>query len=252
MQKPLIVYESLWRNGEIIAVSSENPEFPAENTQDDSPQIYWRSVDVAGAITIDIDLGSDRDYDFVSLRGHNLTGVATIKVIGADDDAFTVNVVTDALGFYGNNLSEKLAATRTKRYVRISLTDAANPSGYLQVGTIVLGKAFSINRRPGIPVQDGFESETAVESSLAGVEFVVEEGPMRRVRRLIFRVLNDISAAVIRSLIESCWTDQGWLLCLDYDDTNATTEWVKLREAGLPSSNHENNVDFDMEIGEVL
>lgn len=252
MLNPLVLYENLWRDGEIIACSSEHAQHPSENTQDDSPQQYWRSLDASGTITIDIDLGIAREYDMISLRSHNLSSSATIQVIGADDDTFTTNPVTDALTHNSDNLTGILAAARTKRYVRISLADSTNGAGYLKVGTIVLGKGNALNRPAVVPDQDGYVNETEPEIAPSGVVFIVQESPSRESKVLPFVGLDDNSKAIIKELMRENAMTLGFLLCQDTDSPNSETMWARLVSLELPTRNSMGYWIFNMTIEAML
>ncbi|PIU63400.1 MAG: hypothetical protein COS85_16115, partial [Armatimonadetes bacterium CG07_land_8_20_14_0_80_59_28] len=115
------------------------------------------------------------------------------------DRAFTVGLVSDTLAFNGNNLYAILATARTKRYVRISLTDAANPSGYLQIGTIFIGKGAALNRGPSVPYQRGPLNETEVEKSPSANLFTVQERPSLDNKALSFIGLNNASEAIVEA-----------------------------------------------------
>lgn len=67
MKDTRILYKNLWRDGTIIARSSQNPQFPAESTQDDDTTIAWRSRSGAGT-------GNGLFRLFTSLGGSILTG----------------------------------------------------------------------------------------------------------------------------------------------------------------------------------
>ncbi len=252
MTNPLILYENLWRDGEILACSSELAQFPAENTQDDSPQIYWRSVDASGTITIDIDLGAAREYDLISIRSHNLTSGATIQLIGADDAAFTTNPVTDTLIHNSDNLTEILATARTKRYVRISLADVSNPNGYLKIGTVVLGKGNALNQPVGSPDQDGYINETEPEIAPSGVVFIVQESPSRESKILPFFGLDDASKATIKELTGECALGLGFLICLNSASPNSETFWVRLVSLELSTRSSMGYWSFNMTIEAML
>jgi len=43
MSKIRIIYNNVWRRGEIYAHGSEHPQFPAEDTQADTPSQFWRT-----------------------------------------------------------------------------------------------------------------------------------------------------------------------------------------------------------------
>ncbi len=238
MGNTLIASTNLWRDGEIIAASSEASQFSWEYTQDDSPQLFGRSAAVASEVTVDCDFGEAKEYDFIGFIDHNLTDGATIVIYGADDDAFTSNVVSDTLTFNGNNLWEKLAAARTKRYVRISLTDTSNPSGYLQIGTIVVSKSATLNRNPTVPDGDGYQNATETEEAPSGARFTVQERPSLRVKRLQFEGLDDSSAAIVRAVLEACGSHAAWALCLDDETPNLDTYWGYLVSQEVPERQH--------------
>jgi len=366
MANPLILYRNLWRDGTIIAASSEAAQFPAEYTQDDSPQLFWRSrngtgtgnglfvvtvdvndhidlaegagelpatltpgnyngltlaaeiktqLDVAGALTytvtydetigkftiaasgnfellwhsgthntegqgvllgfahtdlsgaatytsdtavfhseerIDCDLGAAHEYNFIALLNHNLTSAATIIIYGADDAAFTDGVVHDHLTFNGNNLYEILAAAQTKRYVRISLLNVANPSAYLQIGTIVVGKGNALNRGPSVPYQRGPLNETEIEFSPSANLFTVQERPSLDNKLLLFTGLDGASELIVEALLEACGSHVAWVLCLDSAAPNTNSYWVHLKSQELPKCQHVNYWNWPAEIEVII
>lgn len=248
----LILHKNLWRDGTIIAVSSEAPQFSPEYTQDDSPQLFWRSTVVNAEQTLDCDLGAALEYDFIGILGHNLTPAATIQIIGADDDAFTTNPVVDTLTYVGNNLWEILPVARTKRYVRLSLTDTDNASGYLQVGTIVLGKGNALNRGPSVPDQRGPQNDTETESAPSGNIFVVQERPSIEGQVLPFVGLDDASELIAEALVRECGSFKGFVLCLDSTAPNANSYWLYLISQEKHRRDHMNYWIWTLEAVEVL
>lgn len=247
----LIVHTNLWRDGLILGATTEAAQFSAEYTQDDSPQLFWRSTAIDVEQTIEMDLGSDKEYDFVALIGHNLTDAATIEIHGADDDAFTTNVVEDALTWNGNSLYGILDAARTKRYIRIAITDAANPSGFLQVGTVVVGKGNALNRSQSAQFQRGYLNETEVERSPSAAIFTVSERPSLAVQALTFTGLDDAAEAVVETLLEKCGTHRAWAICLDSATPNDSSSWVHLLAIATPACSHPGYWTWTAEIEEI-
>ncbi|MHB8053672.1 MAG: hypothetical protein ACYDH3_00245 [Candidatus Aminicenantales bacterium] len=252
MTDPLVVGINLWRDGEIIAVSSENPQFPAEYTQDDSPQFFWRSVNATGTITIDCDLGAAYEYNVISIRGHNLTAGATIQVKGADDSAFTSNVVTDTLAHNGNDLTAILSTARTKRYVRVSVADASNPDGFLEIATIVIGKGSTLNRRMSQGYEDGHRNDSEKEESTSGAMFTILDRPSVPEKLYPFSGLSDAAAVIVRALMSECKTTTAWLLCLDTATPNGNTYWVRLKAIVRPIGERPNFWVWECELEEVI
>jgi len=255
MANPLILYRNLWRDGTILAASSEAAQFPAEYTQDDSPQLFWRSLVKDVEVTIDCDLGAAHEYDFIALLNHNLTSAATIIIYGADNAGFaggSPNVEHDHLTFNGNNLYEILTAAQTKRYVRISLLNVANPSTYLQIGTIVVGKGNALNRGPSVPYQRGPLNETEIEFSPSANLFTVQERPPLDNKLLLFTGLDGASELIVEALLEACGSHVAWVLCLDSTAPNTNSYWVHLKSQELPECQHVNYWNWSCEIEEIL
>ena len=248
----LILSENLWRDGTILAATTEAPQFPPEYTQDDLLQLWWRSTAIAAAQTLDCDLGDALEYDFIGILGHNLAPAATIEVTGADDDAFTTNPVVDTLTYVGNNIWELLPVARTKRYVRLSLTDIDNPSGYLQVATIVLGKSNALNRGPSVPDQRGPQNDTETESAPSGSRFVVQEWSSIEGQVLPFVGLDDVSELIVEALVRECGMHKGFALCLDSTVPNANSYWLYLVSQEKPSRDHMNYWIWTLEAVGVL
>lgn len=158
----------------------------------------------------------------------------------------------DSLTYQGNNLWAILGTARTKRWVRLSVIDTANPSGYLQVGTVVIGKGNAINRRPSIPYQRGPLNETEIEYSPSANLFTIQERPSLDNKSLSFTALNDASELIIEALLEVCGSHMAWALCLDSTAPNTNSYWVHLKNQGLPECQHVNNWNWICETEEVL
>jgi hypothetical protein len=339
------IYKNYWRNGTILAQSSEHPQFPADNTQDDLIQLVWQArhgagtgngrfvvgntnkyidfdeggaeltatitpatytaqtlcaeiktrMDAAGGTytvsysettgkftiagtgnftlrwhdganqantaalllgfikashytgaatytgdnvsihtseEIDNDFGSALEYDFVSILGHNLTSVAVIKIIGADDSAFTTNVVTDTLTWAGNNIYEFLGTARTKRYCRFYIEDTANPSMYAGAGVIVVGKYVSPNRHFG-PNSSGTVDESETEKAPSGNMFVVQEKAKFRQWEIPFKGLTDAADDIVELMRINNGVTKSLIMCIDPAAPNTTSFWVHFTETSL-------------------
>jgi len=97
----------------------------------------WRSADVAGLITIDLDLGSAQQMDALALLDHNLSATATIQLKGDAAANWAAPALSEAITRQASNLIYTvLSASRTYRYWRLELTDTANPSGFLRISEL--------------------------------------------------------------------------------------------------------------------
>jgi hypothetical protein len=179
------------------------------------------------------DFGSALEYDFIGLLNHNLTAGATITIKGADDAAITTNVVSDTITYNGNDVFEFLAAARTKRYCQVLVVDPTNPSMYVQIGTIIVGKYFEPSRSFGAyakgPV-DTSETEFTPSKNL----FVIQDQPKLIGQDLQFTGLNAADAIKVWELLDECGTTKAFAVCTDYTAPNGNTSWVRLTETAKP------------------
>lgn len=341
------IYRSFWRNGTILAQSTEHPQFPADNTQDDCKTLAWRSrygtgtgngrfvvgasnkyidfdeggaeltatitpatyngqtlateiktqMDAAGGTytvtyseatgkftiyraagnftirwlngtntannaagllgfdktandtgadtytgdyvsihtseSIDCDLGAAYEYDFVGILGHNLTASAVVTFYGADDSAISSNVVNDVPTYCGNNMYFFLAASRTKHYTRCEIVDPKNPSGYVQIGVVVVGKYFAPNRNFG-SYSEGESDETEMEKSPSMNLFMVQERPKLINWELPFTGLDTASVASIRLMLANNGVSKALIFCTDTTAANSNSNWAHFKELSLP------------------
>jgi hypothetical protein len=359
------IYKSFWRSGEIIATSSEQAQFPADNTQDDIKSLVWNSrngsgtgngqfiidstnkyidfdeggaeltatltedtyngqtlcdevktqLDANGALTytvsyseatgkftiaatsnftlrwqsgtntantagvplgfdvsandtgtdtytgdyisihtsesIDNDMGAEQEYDFIGILGHNLTSNAVIKILGADDAAFTTNVVTDTLTHNGNNIFEFLDTARAKRYSRFYVEDPTNPALYVKIGVIVVGKYVETNREYG-PNSSGTMDDSETELSPANCLFIVQEKPKLRRWELPFKGLNDASDALVELMRINNGVTKALVFCTNYTDANNYSYWVHFTETTPSDHNAYKHHDWAPLLEEVL
>ena len=253
MSYPRIAYKNLWRDGTIIAASSENPQYPAEETQEDSPQSKWRSVgaETAGEY-VDCDFGAVAEYNLIGILGHNFTAGATIQVRGADDDAFTSNVVTDTLTYNGNNIWAVLGTARTKRYCSILVIDTGNPSGYVSIGTVVIAKAHALNRDYAPGSAKGYVNPTEVEAVPSGVEYITRRRDSRSEYAYSFQKLNATSAGIVHAAVSACGSHLAVAFCLNPSSPNGNTLWVKLASQDLLESEVSGWWEWSVSLREVI
>jgi hypothetical protein len=203
---------------------------------------------------IDFDFGSAYRYDSLALQSHNLTASASIIVSGADDSAFTSNVVTDTLTYNANNIFAFIGTARTKRYQRWAIIDKANPSGYIQIAVAVAGKYLEPNRGFG-PYTEGEIDESEGEYSPSNNYFVVQERPALISREYNFKGLTDTSIAGVRLLLAECGIRKAIWICTDTTSAatiNANSIWVKLKETSLPACEQKGYWSWAMPVEQVL
>jgi hypothetical protein len=167
---------------------------PLANLKDSRLALTARSSNAAtGSTIITADLGAAKRVRVVGLVNHNLSIGATVTVEGSSSSGFSpVGVTSGAVLAWPTGTvaadttyprpTVGVALDATYRYWRVSISNAGNPAGYVQLGRLFIADGWrpSINMQSGATL--GFETDTAVERSLGGAEFFGVR-PLRRVMR---------------------------------------------------------------------
>jgi hypothetical protein len=145
----------------------------------------YRTLDVTGMKTLDIDLGAPAPARCAMLLDHNFTSSVTVTVKGNVSASWGTPPVNEVLAY----AAQKMGAFFTGgsyRHWRIELTDAANGAGYLDVSTLFLGDYLELSTRKlsHVPwgqrrMVAGLVTESEMGYRRQTVEAVYEEFPLR-------------------------------------------------------------------------
>lgn len=181
---------------------------PLANLKERALSKVCRSVNAStGSTVIDLDLGQARSLRALALQNHNLSQAGSWRVklgssAGASDiysgsyqSAWSLSFDSGQLEWGGNNwwdgmvdddyirhpyIAPMLLPTwYSARYVRIEISDAANPDGYIQMGRIFVGSGFvpAIGARYGL--SEGWDDVSRLDYTLSGA-LVADIGRRRR------------------------------------------------------------------------
>lgn len=181
---------------------------PLANLKERALSKVCRSVNAStGSTVIDLDLGQARSLRALALQNHNLSQAGSWRVklgssAGASDiysgsyqSAWSLSFDSGQLEWGGNNwwdgmvdddyirhpyIAPMLLTTwYSARYVRIEISDAANPDGYIQMGRIFVGSGFvpALGARYGL--SEGWEDLSRLDYTLSGA-LVADIGRRRR------------------------------------------------------------------------
>ena len=129
-----------------VTSSSEDTYFPLENLANNEAAKVFRFESEASGY-IEIDFGSEQNFDFVSLLNHSFSDTVTVTVkagASADPSSVVMTLTHRDLDMFKYTLYSTSA-----RYVRIAWTDSAGASvhsiGELKIGqVVVLSSQFSV------------------------------------------------------------------------------------------------------------
>lgn len=247
-----IGYRDLWSGGTIIGYSSQGPAWPAEDTQIDDLGMAWRSTSLGSPDYISNDFGNDSSpADMFAILGHNFTSDADINLVGADDDAFTENVVTEPITWAAGNIYGLMSAMRTKRYWKLTVTDASNSDGFVRVAVIRVYSSWILSRMYLTDHPEG--SDTVSQSNESGNRGVFGDlRPVLGTKSLIFEGMYSYEGETILDLAKTVDALGLCFIIIEDDADPADSGWfgylVSLDGYNTPSYNY---VNFTLNIREA-
>ena len=129
-----------------ITPLSENPTYPCSTAlQDTRLSRLYRSIGVASE-NIVFDFASAKACTNIVILGHNFTAGATITIQANSSNSWGSPAYSQALTV-ADDIAYTFAATKTYRYWRLTMVDASNTAGYLEVAYIFIGGALTL---PGV------------------------------------------------------------------------------------------------------
>ena len=116
------------------------------------------------------DLGGAKNVDCIGIFGHNFTGAATVKIQASAVDDWvsppvdvTLTIATDADGQVLPRIVYFWSSTQNYQYWRLTVDDASNPDGNIQIGRIVAGQYYEFARQPGRGVRVTHKDPSNIE-----------------------------------------------------------------------------------------
>ena len=186
-----------------VTLGAWSASLPAANVGDSDIARVARSVDATTASTkLCVDLGAAYALRAIALVNHNLSAVAQWRVLlgttaGASDVysgslagwlSATFDASMAALGMQdteylrdGTPAIIVLPQAYTARYVTIEISDATNPSGYVQIGRVFAGGGISPRYNASYGLQDSWIDLSTSDRSESGALWTT---PRRRLRKV--------------------------------------------------------------------
>ena len=235
VSKPLLLLSPTDSDAATMAAGTQVATLPVGNLQTIQPQKKWRST--ATLDYVSVTFASPIAANALALVGHNLSGVAVIRVRGAILQANLTAAPDIDTGWQSAwpatgkptiaNWPNWLALltwanTTATQYWRVDIADPGNTDGYLEAGRLVLGTSWQPTYNfdvQGSPI--GFDSVDAQSKSALGFLFTSKavNSPARLFnvaisgtnRREVFDGISEIQR------LRSLWGDV--ICCLDPAET---------------------------------
>lgn len=230
-------WDNLWDLA-ILTYNSQNPLFPASNTQQRWASQVWRSVVVAGTLTewLAVDLGASKpDVSAFIIKNHNFSSSAVVSIQADDDPAFGSLSVDQVVPLHSDIMAFFWSTPKNFQYWRLYMVDTAPLDTYLKIGRIFLGPYFS----PATNISNDFSKIYNDPSDLLssdGGQLSSSQKTRYRNTPLKFEGISDTD----EELFDEFFMDRGesleFFYTLDRDRANSTTRYVRIN--GAPKTDH--------------
>lgn len=216
-----------------LTASSELTTLPATNLQGTQPSKVWRTSTLT-SVFLTLDFGAATDVDTLALVRPNFTSAATWRLRlatsqanltaapGYDSGSPSVWPATGKpteSGWLQHTCLLRIGSTKTYRWARLDLTDAANTDAYFEAGALLLGLAVS----PTYNVGKGWEfGKSAVDAVAMGPygRTVVEERDGPRVLAIPLKeMLKADAMGGLGAFLRERKASKPFLICVLPDET---------------------------------
>lgn len=129
----------------ISVTSTADGDFSKANLTSTPLREVWRSA--TADTTQEIIIRADETTTVVNIfaiLNHNLSSLAVVELQAAFDSSFTAPAFTISFPYNSLHLLLLQDLGIPYNYYKIKITDPTNPCGYIQIGKIVAGRAFTI------------------------------------------------------------------------------------------------------------
>lgn len=144
-----LLYTNKITSSATLTASSEATDYPATNVYEENYAVPWRSTGVTSE-NIVCDFGAATTVDCIALGNINFQSTATVKIQGHTADSWATPDVDETitvthLDGYTRSIYHDLTTAYSKRYWRISIADAGNSDGFLEIGSWFLGESITLD-----------------------------------------------------------------------------------------------------------
>lgn len=162
--------------------------------------------------------------NFFGFLGHNISSAGQINMLGANDQAFTQDYIDLSIPYNAGNIFYFHSSLLSRRYWQASIQDIANPQGFVQIGTIIVGFYWQPERSFG-KHKRGKYGRSQVDLSDSGVPFC-QKKTIGDLFRFPFSALTEADKAHALALQEEAEIHSGIVVCEDYNNPNTNSYWV--------------------------
>lgn len=229
MTNATFLWDNLWDESTLTA-SSQNPLFPAINTQHRWHTRVWRSATGAGTLTESIvaDLGSAQAVQAFALKNHNFSSSAVVKIQANTSDSWTGTLPVDVtLTLNSDIMTYFWSAAQTYQYWRLYIVDSAPLTTYLKVGRVFLGPYFSPTVNLNKTYGKGYNDPSDIMESDGG-QISTSQKTRYKDMSMAFEYITPADLASFEEMFESRGFGLPFFFTRDRALGNTTTMYVRM------------------------
>jgi hypothetical protein len=242
-----------WANGANAANSAANlMGYDATNDDTGNNSFMGDYRRIHSSEFVRLNIGSIQTVNFVGILNHTISANAVAYLYSSNNSNLAGNDSDILTPLNSGNHFVFLAANRTHQYFQINIWDADNPSSYVQMGPIILGKYWQPNYTFAKDYTKGKVDDSLIEESHALVEYG-QVRPRRKTWSLPFPMgLTQTDADEIVTFFDTVGLVYGFVVCFDYESANATSYFVKNSELTDPTYLYPNSWQWQLNVREKL
>jgi hypothetical protein len=186
-----------------------------------------------------------------SLDNISLKENVLITLITASNEIFSEDLTETEITNNLYNIFFFLLSSVTNRYAKIRVSDPTNAQSFIQIGHIILGYWWEIEKGIAKSYSEGKESFSSLDFSDSLVSYA-QEKPVLGKWNLPFKGIGTSSKDAVLAFFDEVEISKAFVICLDYEAPNTNSYWVQNVELVDPQYQNFDNWDWGLVIREVL
>jgi len=153
--------------------TTEDTDYPGDNTQDTRLTKVWRTTSVAAAqyATIDSGAGNTLEPTCAFVFATNVTSSGTISIQGSDDNFSSTDEDVELTRITEDIYAKFFTPSAARRYWRIEVDDSTNTDLYAEIGRIWFGTYIDITLAAANNFQEHPQDSTKSIKSMSGQSY---------------------------------------------------------------------------------
>lgn len=229
----------------LSVTSTADGDFDKANLCTDSTRHKWRSNDVLTWQEIIIQADTISDLDTFAILGHNFTEEAVVQLQANISNNFLAPPVTITIPWQKYNMAWLTNLGDQYEFYKLRILDPTNPCGYVEIGRIVGGRAFTMQNGEGMSDDFSISSKDFAEQMKTegffrhSNERVKAKTLGASTSKIDSKTPNDTNFVGLRNVFDAVGISIPLLVIADRTDPDLFLTWGQFRD--IPTENYSTN-----------